>query len=203
MGLTRTDQVIDAPNGQGALGLSWAWNEVARHSRSGRRNVDGLGSRQAQIRHREESLPIVVLSSRGDEAGKVAALDLGADDYVTEPFGMDELLARLRAAFATSFRCTASGRCSRSATRRRRSGAPHRQRVSRRSELAPEEYELLRLLVQHVGKVLTHRLPDDARRTWDDTTDPQYLRVYVRQLRRKIEADPERPRYLLTETGIG
>jgi two-component system KDP operon response regulator KdpE len=71
----------------------------------------------------------------------------------------------------------------------------------REIKLSPKEYDLLRLLVQHAGKVLTHKYLLDA--LWDETTDTQYLRVYMRQLRRKIEADPERPRYLLTETGIG
>ena len=153
------------------------------------------------IRVRDDSVPIVVLSSRGDEAGKVQALDLGADDYLTKPFGMDELLARLRAALRHQlqvhgerpvFRC---GDLSVDLVRRI-------VKVGDRAvKLSPKEYELLRVMVQHAGKVLTHRFL--LHELWDELTDAQYLRVYVRQLRHKIEADPDRPQLLLTETGIG
>ena len=153
------------------------------------------------IRARNESVPIVVLSSRGDEAGKVQALDLGADDYLTKPFGTDELLARMRAALRHQlqvqgerplFRC---GELSVDLVRR------HVKVGEREIKLSPKEYELLRVLVQHAGKVLTHRFL--LKELWDELTDAQYLRVYVRQLRQKIEADPERPQFVLTETGIG
>jgi len=153
------------------------------------------------IRARNEAVPIVVLSSRGDEAGKVEALDLGADDYLTKPFGMDELLARLRAALRHQLQIQGerpvfrAGDLSVDLVRRI-------VRVGERDvKLSPKEYELLRVLVQHAGKVLTHRFL--LRELWDELTDAQYLRVYVRQLRQKIEADPERPQYVLTETGIG
>jgi len=154
-----------------------------------------------RIRHRQEALPIIVLSSRGDEAGKVAALDLGADDYVTKPFGMDELFARIRAAMRHQLQ-------------------EHGQRPlfqvgdlrvdlvrrivkvgDKEVRLSPKEYDLLCLLVQHAGKVLTHRFL--IQELWNEPADPQYLRVYVRQLRRKIEADPERPQYVMTELGVG
>ncbi|MGY8677620.1 response regulator transcription factor [Bradyrhizobium sp. UFLA05-153] len=153
------------------------------------------------IRARNESVPIVVLSSRGDEAGKVQALDLGADDYLTKPFGMDELLARLRAALRHQLQVKGerpvfrSGDLSVDLVRRI-------VKVGEREiKLSPKEYDLLRVLVQHAGKVLTHRFL--LKELWDELTDAQYLRVYVRQLRQKIEADPERPQYVLTETGIG
>jgi two-component system KDP operon response regulator KdpE len=153
------------------------------------------------IRGRNDSVPIVVLSSRGDEAGKVQALDLGADDYLTKPFGMDELLARMRAALRHQLQVHGerpvfhSGDLSVDLVRRIvKTGA-------REVKLSPKEYDLLRVLVQHAGKVLTHRFL--LRELWDERTDAQYLRVYVRQLRQKIEADPERPKYVLTETGIG
>ncbi|MFL6810749.1 MAG: response regulator [Bradyrhizobium canariense] len=153
------------------------------------------------IRARNEAVPIVVLSSRGDEAGKVEALDLGADDYLTKPFGMDELLARLRAALRHQLQVQGerpvfrAGDLSVDLVRRI-------VRVGERDvKLSPKEYDLLRVLVQHAGKVLTHRFL--LRELWDELTDAQYLRVYVRQLRQKIEADPERPQYVLTETGIG
>ncbi|MCK1358236.1 response regulator transcription factor [Bradyrhizobium sp. 199] len=153
------------------------------------------------IRARNESVPIVVLSSRGDEAGKVQALDLGADDYLTKPFGMDELLARLRAALRHQLQVQGE----RPVFRTGDLSVDLVRRIvkvgEREVKLSPKEYDLLRVLVQHAGKVLTHRFL--LRELWDELTDAQYLRVYVRQLRQKIEADPERPQYVLTETGIG
>jgi len=146
-------------------------------------------------------VPIVVLSSRGDEAGKVKALDLGADDYVTKPFGTEELLARMRAALRHQLQVHGERPVFHvgdlSVDLVRRIVKVRDQEV----KLSPKEYELLRLLVQHAGKVLTHRFL--LGELWDDLTDAQYLRVYVRQLRQKIEDDAERPKYILTETGIG
>jgi two-component system KDP operon response regulator KdpE len=153
------------------------------------------------IRSRNESVPVVVLSSRGDEAGKVQALDLGADDYVTKPFGMDELLARMRAALRHQLQLQGErpifrlGDLSVDLVRRIVKIA------DREVKLSPKEYDLLRILVQHAGKVLTHKFL--LGELWDQLTDAQYLRVYVRQLRHKIEADPERPQHVLTETGVG
>lgn len=153
------------------------------------------------IRARNEIVPIVVLSSRGDEAGKVQALDLGADDYLTKPFGMDELLARLRAALRHQLQVQGE----RPIFRTGDLSVDLVRRIvklgEREIKLSPKEYDLLRVLVQHAGKVLTHRFL--LKELWDELTDAQYLRVYVRQLRQKIEADPERPQYVLTETGIG
>jgi two-component system KDP operon response regulator KdpE len=153
------------------------------------------------MRSRNEAVPIVVLSSRGDEVGKVQALDLGADDYITKPFGMDELLARMRAALRHQLQAQGerpifhTGDLSVDLVRRIVKVA------DREVKLSPKEYDLLRVLVQHAGKVLTHKFL--LGELWDNLTDAQYLRVYVRQLRQKIEADPERPHYVLTETGIG
>jgi two-component system, OmpR family, KDP operon response regulator KdpE len=153
------------------------------------------------IRSRNESVPIVVLSSRGDEAGKVQALDLGADDYLTKPFGMEELLARMRAALRHQLQVHGErpvfhvGDLSVDLVRRI-------VRVrDKEVKLSPKEYDLLRVLVQHAGKVLTHKFL--LGELWDDLTDAQYLRVYVRQLRQKIESDPEQPHYIMTETGVG
>ena len=153
------------------------------------------------MRARNEHVPIVVLSSRGDEAGKVKALDLGADDYITKPFGMNELLARMRAALRHQLQIEGErpvfrvGELSVDLVRR------FVKVGDRDVKLSPKEYDLLRLLVQHAGKVLTHKFL--LGELWDDLTDAQYVRVYVRQVRRKIEADPERPQYILTETGVG
>jgi two-component system KDP operon response regulator KdpE len=147
-------------------------------------------------------VPIVVLSSRGDEAAKVAALDSGADDYVTKPFGADELLARIRAALRHRLQEQGAERIFVSDDL---SVDLVRRLVKRGAEdvkLSPKEYDILEQLVIHAGKVLTHR--HLLREVWrDESVDPQYLRVYVRQLRQKIEADPSTPRHVLTEPGIG
>jgi two-component system KDP operon response regulator KdpE len=153
------------------------------------------------IRARNEGVPVIVLSSRGDEASKVQALDLGADDYVTKPFGMDELLARMRAALRHQLQTHGE----RPVFRLGDLSVDLVRRIvkvgTREVKLSPKEYDLLRVLVQHAGKVLTHKFL--LGELWDDLTDAQYLRVYVRQLRQKIEGDPEQPQYILTETGIG
>jgi len=154
-----------------------------------------------RIRARNEAVPIIVLSSRGDEAGKVQALDFGADDYVTKPFGMDELLARMRAALRHQLQTQGErpifrvGELSVDLVRRIVKVG------DKEVKLSPKEYDLLRVLVQHAGKVLTHKFL--LGELWGNLTDAQYLRVYVRQLRQKIEDDPERPKYIHTETGIG
>ncbi len=153
------------------------------------------------VRERSEGVPIIVLSSRGDEVAKVEALDIGADDYVTKPFGMKELLARIRAALRHQLQVQGErpifqlGELSVDLVRRivKVSG----QEV----KLSPKEYDLLRLFVQHAGKVLTYNFL--LRELWGPTADSQYVRVYVRQLRNKIEARPEAPEFIQTETGIG
>ncbi|RUW89285.1 response regulator transcription factor, partial [Mesorhizobium sp. M8A.F.Ca.ET.059.01.1.1] len=146
-------------------------------------------------------IPVVILSSRTDEAGIVSALELGADDYVTKPFGMNELVARIRVALRHKFQQQGekpvfqSGDLSVDLVKRI-------VRVEDREvKLSPKEYDILRILVQHAGKVLTHHFI--LKQIWDDSTDVQYLRVYVRQLRQKIEKTPDQPRYITTETGVG
>ncbi|MCJ2058406.1 response regulator transcription factor [Methylobacterium sp. J-048] len=152
------------------------------------------------IRARHPELPVVVLSSRTDEGGKVEALDLGADDYVTKPFGMAELLARLRAALRHQLAVQGE----RPIFRLERLSIDLVRRIVKVDEaevkLTPREYDFLRVLVLHAGKVLTHA---QLMQAVSVSSDPQYLRVYMRQLRQKLEADPERPRLLLTETGVG
>jgi two-component system KDP operon response regulator KdpE len=153
------------------------------------------------IRGRNEAVPVIVLSSRGDEAGKVQALDLGADDYVTKPFGMDELLARMRAALRHQLQTHGE----RPVFRVGDLSVDLVRRIVKVGDkvvkLSPKEYDLLRVLVQHAGKVLTHKFL--LTELWGDLSDAQYLRVYVRQLRQKLEDDPEKPKYIHTETGIG
>jgi two-component system, OmpR family, KDP operon response regulator KdpE len=147
------------------------------------------------------TIPIVVLSSRDDERAKVEALELGADDYVTKPFGMDELVARLRTALRHRFHekgeepVFQSGDLTVDLVRRRVTVGGVEVRLS------PTEFAMLQLLVAHAGKVLTHR--QILREVWGSAEDVQYLRVYIRQLRRKLEADPERPRHIVTEPGVG
>lgn len=154
-------------------------------------------------RWRDEGLdlPVVVLSSRTDEAGIVKALELGADDYVTKPFGMNELAARIRVALRHRLQQQGerpifqTGGLSVDLVKRI-------VRVEGREvKLSPKEYDILRILVQHAGKVLTHQYLLDQ--VWGGSTDVQYLRVYVRQLRQKVEQMPDQPRYITTETGVG
>jgi two-component system KDP operon response regulator KdpE len=200
MGLgTQGYQILDAPNGKTALELMAEAPDLVILD-LGLPDMQGLDLLR-MIRVRNESVPIVVLSSRGDEAGKVQALDLGADDYVTKPFGMDELLARMRAALRHQLQIHGerpifrTGELTVDLVRRIVKVA------DKEVKLSPKEYELLRVLVQHAGKVLTHRFL--LNELWSTPIDAQYLRVYVRQLRNKIEPNPARPQYVLTETGIG
>jgi two-component system, OmpR family, KDP operon response regulator KdpE len=162
---------------------------------------DGRGTDVCREIRGWSSVPILVLSAVGEETEKVAALDAGADDYVTKPFGGDELLARLRAAL-------------------RRSGASTLPVVEvgelrldlekrlvtvggRAVSLTPIEYDLLRLLAENEGKLLTH--PTILREIWGPAygEESNYLHVYVSHLRRKIEPDPARPRYILNQPGVG
>jgi two-component system, OmpR family, KDP operon response regulator KdpE len=200
MGLsTQGYEISEAPNGKKSLELLAGKPDLVILD-LGLPDMEGLELLRV-IRTRNESVPIVVLSSRGDEAGKVQALDFGADDYVTKPFGMDELLARIRAALRHQLQIHGerpifrTGELSVDLVRRTVKVA------DKKVKLSPKEYELLRLLVQHAGKVLTHKFL--LNELWDTPIDAQYLRVYVRQLRQKIELNPERPQYILTETGIG
>lgn len=150
-------------------------------------------------------VPVIVLSARGLESNKVEALDAGADDYLTKPFGAPELAARLRVALRRSSLVGRDGgdpvftvgdlQVDLSARSVRRAGA--------QVHLTPREYRLLAILVQHAGKVVTHT--QLLREVWgpDAELESHYLRVYMSQLRRKLEDDPNRPRYLLTEPGVG
>ncbi|MGH7077814.1 MAG: response regulator [Acetobacteraceae bacterium] len=147
--------------------------------------------------------PIIVLSARDDERSKVEALDRGADDYLSKPFGVAELMARLRAALRHAFQAQGelpifiSGDLSVDLVRRRVA------RCGIEVKLSPKEFELLGHLVLHAGKVLTHR--HLLREVWGpaQVDEVQYLRVFIRGLRQKLEPDPTRPIHILTESGVG
>jgi two-component system KDP operon response regulator KdpE len=166
-------------------------------------DIDGL---EVTRRLREWSaVPIVVLSARGRERDKVAALDLGADDYVTKPFGVGELLARVRAALR---RAAAPERGAEQGVVEIRSLKMdlERRRVTRDGaevHLTPIEYRLLALLARNAGRVMTHE--QLLRQVWGPgyTEQKHYLRVYMGQLRHKLERDPARPKYLINEPGVG
>jgi two-component system, OmpR family, KDP operon response regulator KdpE len=152
---------------------------------------------------KDSAVPIIVLSARNDERSKVQALDLGADDYIGKPFGIAELMARVRAALCHRFQSQGefpnfvSGDLSVDLIRR------HVIRAGQEVKLSPKEFELLRHLVAHAGKVLTHR--HLLREVWgpEYSEAVQYLRVFIRGLRRKLEPDPTRPTHILTELGVG
>jgi len=164
---------------------------------------DGDGIEVIRDVRQDSMLPIIVLSSRDDERGKVAALDAGADDYITKPFGVEELMARTRAALRhavqeqggkAQFQCES---LSVDLVRRivTRDGAE--------VKLSPKEFGILQQLVIHAGKVLTHR--HLLREVWGEDNDDNvpYLRVYIRQLRNKLETEPEQPKLIVTEPGVG
>ena len=164
-------------------------------------DMDGTEALQ-QIR-RTSLVPVIVLSVRDDEKGKVRVLDLGADDYMTKPFGMEELIARVRAALRHRLQQQGEMPVFRSGglavDLARRLVTVNGVEV----KLSVKEFELLQCLVKHAGKVLTHQFL--LREVWGPAhgEDVQYLRVYIRTLRQKLEEHPTRPRYLLTETGVG
>jgi two-component system KDP operon response regulator KdpE len=150
-------------------------------------------------------VPIIVLSARGQENDKVTALDAGADDYVSKPFGPGELLARLRVALRRSAQAT-GGEATGVFVVDRLVLDMVKRRVSvdgNEVHLTPTEYKMLCTLARHAGRVLTHR--QLLREVWGPThgEDVHYLRVFMTQLRRKLEAEPAHPRYLLTEPGVG
>ena len=162
---------------------------------------DGRGTDVARELRTWTDVPVIVLSAVGEEQEKVAALDAGADDYVTKPFGVDELLARLRAALRRAVPTNDSvilvGELE--------INVPNRSVLlaGERVKLSPHEFDLLRVLAQNEGKLLTHRAL--LSEVWGPSyqSEAHYLHVYVSNLRRKLEPDPASPRYLLTEPGAG
>ncbi len=147
------------------------------------------------------SVPIIVLSAKGSESDKVSALDLGADDYVTKPFGMDELLARSRAVLrrlsTTNDRVVSVGDVTIDIDERRVVVA------GKEIRLTPKEFDVFKYLVNNAGKVVTHRALLQTVWGWESTDQTEYLRVFINQLRRKIETDASHPHYLITEPWVG
>lgn len=148
-------------------------------------------------------VPIIVLSVRGEEETKVEALDSGADDYVTKPFGMDELLARIRATLRRKPAADSSVRILEAGDFRIDLDAHTATHAGKELRLTPKEFDLMVHLLRNAGKVLTHRALLGAVWGGDYTGQTEYLRVFLGQLRKKIEPDPSKPRYILTEPWVG
>ena len=200
---TQNYNVLEAMRGEDGLKLAATSRPDIVIIDLGLPDLDGV---EVTRRIREWSaVPIIIISARGKEQDKVAALDAGADDYVTKPFGVGELLARLRVAFRHA---TAANP---------QTGEPVFQVGALRVDLArrqvtvndkpvhltPNEFRLLSVLIKNAGRVLTHR--QLLRQVWgpESNEETHYLRVYMNQLRQKLELDPARPQYLLTESGVG
>ena len=148
-------------------------------------------------------VPIIVLSVKGDERVKVDALDAGADDYVTKPFGIDELVARIRANLRRSPADQTTQKSLEAGHFRIQLDARTVSVAGKEVHLTPKEYELMVYMLRHPQKVLTHRMLLGAVWGGDYTEQNEYLRVFIGQLRKKIEPDPAAPRYILTEPWIG
>jgi len=166
--------------------------------------MPNMGGLELCRRLREISdVPIIVLSVRGEEKTKVEALDSGADDYVTKPFGMDELLARIRAALRREPSGDAQTHVLQAGAFEINLDAHIATQDGNELRLTPKEFDLLVHLVRNAGKVLTHRALLGAVWGGDYTEQHEYLRVFIGQLRKKIEPDPSKPRYILTEPWVG
>ncbi len=193
-------EVIEASTGSAALGQVTAVKPDVIILDLGLPDIDGA----ELIRSFREwsNLPIIVLSVRAREQDKIAALDAGADDYLTKPFAVGELLARVRVALRHLIEPESnpvfhSGQLKVDLARRLVTLA------DREIKLTPTEYSLLKFLIQHAGKVVTHEQLSRQLRGQSLQNEPHYIRVFVGQLRHKLEPDPARPRYILTEPGVG
>ncbi|MEZ4450483.1 MAG: response regulator [Nannocystaceae bacterium] len=196
-------KVIEAASGEEGISMAASHTPDVILLDLGLPGLDGLEVAR-RIREWTET-PIIVLSARGLEEDKVRALDLGADDYLTKPFGASELLARLRVALRHARRGAGDPADARFVAGDLEVDQAARIVRVRGDEvhLTPIEYRLLTLFVRHAGRVLTHR--QILREVWGPgaTGQDHYVRVHMSQLRRKIEDDPAQPRYLITETGVG
>ena len=190
-----------AGEGEAALELFSAWTPDLVVTDLSMPNMNGL--KLCQRLRAISSVPIIILSVKGDEATKVEALDMGADDYVTKPFGMSELLARVRAALRRSPDSDAQGTIIEDGDFRIDLETRQVEVGGRDVRLSPKEFDLLVYFVRHSGKVLTHRTLLSNIWGGDYTDQTDYLRVFIRYLRKKIEPDPAKPRYILTDPWVG
>jgi two-component system KDP operon response regulator KdpE len=195
--------LIEAVNAQEGLAQAATYNPALIILDLGLPDLDGLDVTR-QVREWSD-VPIIVLSARGQEQDKIAALDAGADDYLTKPFSVGELLARMRVALRHAQQAVDANEEPIFEVGDLKVDLARRQVTVANEEvhLTPIEYNLLKVLVQHAGKVVTQT--QLLKEVWGPaySAESHYLRVYMSQLRRKIEIDPARPRYLLTEPGVG
>ncbi|HZT59298.1 MAG TPA: response regulator transcription factor [Pyrinomonadaceae bacterium] len=202
--MTHGYDVRDAADGKSALRLFGEWQPDLVVTDLSMPNMDGI--ELCRKLRALSQLPIIVLSVRGEERTKVEALDAGADDYVTKPFGMDELLARVRAALRRAPR-DGEGDTAPTLVEEGDFRVNLETRVvtvqGREVHLTPKEFELLVYLARHPGKVLTHRTLLAAIWGGESVEQTEYLRVFVGQLRKKVEPDHAKPRYILTEPWVG
>ena len=190
-----------AAEGESALELFQAWMPHLVVTDLSMPNMNGL--ELCRRLRTITSVPVIILSVRGEEKIKIEALDAGADDYVTKPFGMAELLARVRAALRRSPETSEEATVIEEGDFRVDLETRQVQVAGREIRLSPKEFDLLVYFIRHSGKVLTHRTLLAS--TWggDYTEQTEYLRVFIRHLRKKIEPDPAKPRYILTDPWIG
>ncbi|MEA2746007.1 MAG: two-component system, OmpR family, operon response regulator KdpE [Myxococcales bacterium] len=196
-------RIVETGLGKGALELARTHNPDLVLLDLGLPDIDGMDV--ARSLREWSAKPIIVISARGQEADKIRALDLGADDYLTKPFGTGELLARMRVALRRSNRAGQDSTDPCVVVGELRLDLEKRQVFAGNTEvhLTPNEYKLFTVLMKNAGKVLTHRhLLEEV---WGPAyaTQTQYLRVYMAQLRQKLERESARPRYLVTEPGVG
>jgi two-component system KDP operon response regulator KdpE len=194
-------QVIEAATGREGLRHAAGYNPDLILLDLGLPDGDGLAV--AKVLRSQRQTPIIVLSARGRDEDKVAALDLGADDYLTKPFGLGELLARMRVARRHAAPTSSPSPLIEAGPIRLDLEKRHVSRDGAEVHLTPTEYRLLAVLGQHAGKVLTHR--QLLEEVWGPTYAGQthYLRVYMAQLRNKLEVDPAKPEWLITEPAVG
>lgn len=197
---TQNYEIVEAPGGRIAEGILAAEHPDLIVLDLGLPDIPGFDLLR-RWRAGGVTAPVIILSSRTDEANIVRALEEGADDYVTKPFGMNELIARIR--LALKHRLQQQGETPVFRTGDLSVDLVKRlvRLADREVKLSPKEYDILRLMVQYAGRVLTHKFILDQ--VWGSGSDVQYLRIYVRQLRQKIERSRDQPYYILTETGVG
>src|SRR5581483_4278529 len=197
-------KVLEAVKGEEGLALASSHNPDIVLLDLGLPDLDGL---EVVKRLREwTTVPIIVITARGKEKDKIAGLDAGADDYLTKPFDVGELMARIRVALRHAQRVKLGGKQDPVFETPDFKVDPSARIVTVRGKevhLTPNEYDLLAFLIRHAGKVVTQK--QILQEVWGPASGDQvqYLRIYVYQLRQKIEADPDRPRYIVTESGVG